>query len=353
VEAKMNVRSVSVLLAISAVASASGAGCAHQRRCDTWADAACQPSGEPAVTASVRIYALGDAGKSTDERAQALGLLAKVVASESGQSDRVLALLGNNVYERGVLSSESDLAAARTFYEALFALTTWKTVAAVPGNYDHGAFRHGGFDEKAVAAQAAWFRQLRPDLVFPPAADPRTESPWTSVGVPGHEQCLALHATDSQGFRENFLALPATRTEAAWNLALAHHPTRTAANHMGDRYREDLAGYAKSLDQMDLLLSAHENVLFADLAAPGDKRPGPPNIVSGSFARVQRIKAPEFTRCAAEQPGFVRLSVSGDKLVADFFSFKPGEVPSPLPYCTQTIEKPGASAKCATPVAAR
>lgn len=339
----MNVRSV--LWVGVALTVVSSAGCAH-RRCDTWSDAACKPTGEPAVAATVRIYALGDAGKSTDERAQALGLLGKVMASEAGESDRVLALLGNNVYERGVLSSDADLASAETFYTSLFGLTPWKTVAIVPGNYDHGAFRHGGFDEKAITAEAAWFRRLRADVLFPPAADPRTESPWTTLRLPGHEQCLSLHTTDSQGFRENFLALPAQRTDSAWNLALAHHPTRTAANHMGDRYRDDYASYDKSLEQMDLLLSAHENVLFADLEPKGDKRPGPPNIVSGSFARAQRIKAPEFTSCAAEQPGFVRLSITGDKLVADFFAFKPGELPSPHPYCTQTIEKPGASAKC-------
>lgn len=330
---------------VMGLSGALHAGCAA-RRCDTWSGAACGATGTPATAASpLRLYALGDAGRTGDERAASLELLKQVLASEPAGTTRVLAVLGNNIYERGMLSGDAELGAAKEFYAALFGAAEWRTVAVVPGNYDHGAFRHGGFDAKAIAAEAAWFRQLRADVVFPEAADPRNDSPWLSVAVPGLERCVTLQATDSQGYRENLLALPAPKSESAWNLALAHHPTRTAANHMGDRHRDEYQEYAKALAAVDLLLAGHENVLFADLAPRDADRPGPPNIVSGAFAKGQRLKSPERTRCASELPGFVRLSVQGDALVADFFSVSPAGG-APTPYCTQAIEKAGSGAQC-------
>lgn len=322
--------------------------CAH-RRCDSWSGAPCRASGEPAARSTLRIYAIGDAGKGSAERAQALSLLAKVVAAEDGPADRALVVLGNNVYERGMLSADPDVASAKEFYGKLFGALSWKTVAVVPGNYDHGSFRHGGYDEKAVDAEARWFHDLRADVKFPPAADPHVEQPWLSFGIPGRESCVAFAATDSQGYRENLLALPMPVADAAWNVALAHHPTRTAANHMGDRTHDDYVTYARSLEGADLLLAGHENVLFADLEPRDAGHPGPPNVVSGSFSRVARLKSPEATRCGSEQPGFVRLSVVGDALVVDFFSFMPGEPGDAKPYCTQKLEKAGSGAKCPAP----
>jgi hypothetical protein len=333
---------VSLVMALSA---ALQAGCAA-RRCDRWSGSECRATGTPATAASpLRLYALGDAGRTGDDRAASLALLRKVIAAEPAATTRVLAVLGNNIYERGLLSGEAELGAAKAFYEALFSAAEWRTVAVVPGNYDHGGFRHTGFDARAIAAEGAWFRQLRADVVFPEAADPRSKAPWTTVPVPGLESCLTLQATDSHGFRENLLALPAPAAASAWNLALAHHPTRPAANHMGDRSREEYRDYAGALSSVDLLLAAHENVLFADLEPRDATHPGPPNIVSGAFARGQRLKAPEATRCSSEVPGFVRLSVMGDALVADFFSLSPAGGDA-APYCTQAIVKAGAGAQC-------
>lgn len=320
-------------------------GCAS-RRCDTWSGVDCRTQGGPAGESPLRVYAFGNAGLSSPERQTSLALLAKVIASEPGPSERVLTVLGDNVYERGPLSTEQELADAKAFYEKLFGAIGWKAVAVVPGNHDHGAWRHGGFDAAAVNAQQKWFKQIREDLAFPPAADPRTESPWLTVQVPGLESCLALHAVDSQGYRENLLAAPVKAADAAWNLVLAHHPTRPAANHMGDRYREEYLTYASAMDGTDLLVAANDNVLFADLEAKDATHPGPPNIVSGAFAKAARVKSPEFTRCASELPGFVRLSVEGDALVADFFSSRPGDTLAEKPYCSQRIEKAGAGNKC-------
>lgn len=327
-------------------------GCLH-RRCGTWDGVTCGSEGAPAETSSVRLYALGDAGLDTDDRARALSLLQAVVASEQAGSQRVLAVLGDNVYGRGMLSDEKDLSNAKAFYTQLFAVSPWSQVVVVPGSRDHGVRRTVGFDAQAVAAEAEWFRALDSKVVFPSAADPRAEAPWLTVPVAGHERCLTLQAVDSQGFRENLLALPAPKAESAWNVALSHHATRTAANHMGDRTREETTTYAEALAALDLVVSGHENVLFADLGAKDAKtRPGPPTVMSGSFSQVKRLKSPELTTCAAEQPGFVRLSIDGDALVADFFAIGQDEAPSTKPYCTQRIVKAGAGAACAAPAVA-
>lgn len=334
-----------LLLTCLVLLAATQTACMH-RRCDTWGKAPCRAEGAVAQASPLRIYALGDAGRDSPARARALSLLEQVIASEPASSTRVLAVLGDNVHRRGMLSSDESVASAKAFYEGLFTLTAWDRVVMVPGNDDHGGFRHGGFNATAIEAQAAWLRAFAPEVVFPAAADPRADAPWVTVNVPGHEACVTLQAVDSQGFRENLLAWKAPASEAAWNLALAHHGTRTAANHMGDRSRDSTLSWAEALSTTDLVLTAHENVLFADLEPSGVDRPGPPNVMSGSFSEAKRLKAPQYTSCAAEQAGFVRLSVDGDALVADFFSVPPDGEPSASPYCTQRLVKDGAGARC-------
>lgn len=342
-------RFAALLAAVAAALVSSG--CAS-RRCDTWSGVDCRTHGSAAGESPLRLYAIGNAGLTSPERAQSVALLAKVIANEPGPSERLLAVLGDNVYERGQLSTEKELSDAKAFYEKLFGAIGWKAVAVVPGNHDHGAWGHGGFSASAVTAQEKWFKSIRADVSYPPPADPRTEAPWLTVKAPGFERCLALHAVDSQGYRENLLAQPLAKADAAWNVALAHHPTRPAANHMGDRYRPEYATYAKALEGVDVLVAANDNVLFADLDPADEKHPGPPNVVTGAFAKATRVKVPEFTRCASELPGFVRFSVEGDALVADFFASRPGSELNDKPYCTQRFEKKGAGEQCALTSAA-
>ena len=65
------------ILAVLAIAAAVQ-GCAN-RRCDTWSGVDCRASGEAAVESGLRIYALGNAGQTGDDRKNSLALLAHVI----------------------------------------------------------------------------------------------------------------------------------------------------------------------------------------------------------------------------------------------------------------------------------
>lgn len=258
----------------------------------------------------LRLVAIGDTGRGdAGQRAVADGVAR--VCRQRGCD--LIALLGDNLYERGMERPDDPRMAERTvdMYAAAGA-----PLYAVLGNHDYGL----GQDHEAAGWQIAWARRT-PGIELPA----RT---WSMRAGPAELFALDTNAAMWSGSatQARWLRRALEQSDAAWRVVLGHHAFRSNGDHGNAGQYEGLFGvpiasgtslwtlFEKTLcGRADLYLSGHDHNLQA-LSHCGVEL-----VVSGAGANaravVDRGNTPRF---AAAHTGFAWLELGTAELTLAF-----------------------------------